>query len=273
MNTNERHWRLSTPGTLEGLFQGLLYVVLSLSLCVTTSVAETKTYLVDLVIVTPTSSQWLKEEVFPTELPDEWQWFDQIFPVRTEMSLPADPIDPVNVVDNPVSNAAQLSTHPGRVQQRLLEQAQTRLTRSGRYRVLYQGSFVQEFQDLNQASRYWVQSDSEVRGQPELAGWLTFYRGRFLHVRSEMLLTEFGWEAADSASKSKQLVSELPPIGNTKGADEALSVSNVEEKVPQSRYWVKRIPVEHRQKLKSDDVYYLDHPGLGILIKLSPLGT
>ncbi len=234
---------------------GLLKLsAVALLMCTSLHVSA-KLYMVDVVLFTPKSTGWLKEESFGSELPDAWNWINLAFPPAS--SNTEDSLEAPNGSYNPLPKAEHLNQHSGAVKQRLLANAESRLVNSGQYRVLYQAAFVQSFKDLSQSTRYWVQSDAMVNGQPEMAGWFTFYRGRFLHVKADILLSKGSWQA--------QVSEPLPEVDTSSQA--------AEDKQPKSTFLVQRIPVEHRQKLKSGETYYLDHPGIGILIKLTPLGT
>lgn len=252
------------------------------------------TYHVDLVVFTPKESSWLDEEIFPEVLPERWLWLDQSFPIAyspqsdlaTEplLASQSDGFVSSNISQNavlghnsasrkndmagsdPLTGALHLYQDANLIEERLIDQEQRQLQRSGRYRVLFQASFIEEFKELSEAKPYWLASETEVLGQSEAFGWLQLYKGRFLHVKVQWLLTKAGI-AVQPATESKQIPQESGDFVNHQEPSNADAES---DKPPAPEYWVRRIPIEQHQKLRSNKLYYLDHPGLGVLIMITP---
>lgn len=273
--------------------------------------ALANSYHVDLVVFTPKKSGWLDEEVFPEVLPERWSWLDKSFPLvylSQQHPLTANQTNAVAQSDisgqhvasgqqgmlgnagslgrsgvlgqddqqeDPLTGALRLYQDANLVEERLIEQEQRQLQRSGRYRVVFQASFIEEFKELSQAKPYWLASETQVLGQSEAFGWLQFYKGRFLHVNAQWLLTKAGI-VSQPAEQSDRIHSERSMINqDTALTDPVLTKSAGldSDKQPTPEYWVRRIPIKQHQKLKSNALYYLDHPGLGVLIMITPVNT
>lgn len=123
-----------------------------------------------------------------------------------------------------------------------LSRARTRLESEGAYRILAHKFWVQEARPESETHGYAVSDDSQL-----LSGLVKFYISRYLHVRLDMLLLDL--EASGGT-------------GVPEHADRASADSN-------NATLAYRI--SERRRVRSDEIYYFDHPKFGVLVSVSPI--
>lgn len=178
------------------------------------------------------------------------------------------------------------------------------LDRQHGYRILFHQTWLQSLLPPADAPALPITGGNQYGQHSELEGYLTLSVSRYLHVESHLWLTEF----VSNYGQPMEHWPELPnPPGTTQArnsrlsedsesfkADSAEHVTNdytsaEAEGAPslyqqwdnqtadpyadlqEAPYLIKNIAVLHqKRKMRSGEVHYIDHPKLGILIKIEP---
>lgn len=115
------------------------------------------------------------------------------------------------------------------------------LARSGRYRVLYHRGWLQSIGNSQKAPSVRIRASS---GEYELDGRLSIYRNRFLHARPSLQLSQHGQAAVVSAEQASPATSDYRPSA-----------------------WL----LQDARRMRSNEIHYIDHPKMGILLIIRPV--
>lgn len=117
----------------------------------------------------------------------------------------------------------------------------TRLARSGSHRVLYHGGWLQAIGGPSQARPVRIKASTDSY---ELDGAISVYRNRFLHAQPNLQLS--------SHVQAPQMVS----------ADQTEASGEY-----RPRAWM----LKDARRMRSDEIHYIDHPHMGILMIIRPV--
>ncbi|MGB5324084.1 MAG: CsiV family protein [Pseudomonadales bacterium] len=150
------------------------------------------------------------------------------------------------------------------------------LRKRSRFRVLFEGSWLQALTDRDRAPAVVLQGGRRYEPWQELMGSVTFSRERYLHINTELWFSEFVEQALRDAdepwyvAQAKEV--QLPlPAGSRRSvvATEGGSASFA-GLYPHSDYHVRRTyTLREFRRLKRDQLNYLDHPVFGAIVKVS----
>jgi hypothetical protein len=128
-------------------------------------------------------------------------------------------------------------------EQLTLTDARKKLETLSAYTPVFHGGWIQEGYPEERAKPFDL---SVIDGLAPLAGTVTFYKSRFLHVRLALrYLTDSARQGGDDADRSR--------------LDYALAEAN------QARY-----EINEARRLRSGELHLLDHPAFGVLIQITP---
>ncbi len=166
------------------------------------------------------------------------------------------------------------------------------MERNGPYRVLFHETWWQPIGTQRAALPLILDRSGDTASYPALQGTVTLYRSRFLHLETNLWLnTEGGYlpgtwrmPAPPLGPVSLELVE--PPLLQAE-LEEALefgsaydpSWDQIEELQdaglePAPAYpWRHAVLLRQQRRMRSNEVHYIDHPLLGVVIKLTPLTT
>lgn len=179
---------------------------------------------------------------------------------------------------------------------RLLNSEASTLERSGTYQVLFHEAWMQPLQGATATPWLIVQGGRKAGSHHELEGSLRFYLDTHLNIQTNLWRTRFGQPGqqgseADSADTMAATMDsteqdparwpELPPPPErpkpgvpgvlTPMLDTSGLVDHSPVEPEQSSFTIEDIDVfQHSQRINSRDLHYLDHPRLGMLIRLTP---
>ena len=125
---------------------------------------------------------------------------------------------------------------------------------------------------------------------PRLQGWVKLYLSRYLHVETNLWLNTPGdylhgeWRMPAPPWGPSSLVVELPeppaepepyflsPAAAPTQPDEVVDPNDIglEETGP-TYPWRHAVLMQQRRRMRSNEIHYLDHPMLGVVVKLTPL--
>ena len=169
------------------------------------------------------------------------------------------------------------------------------IDRRSAHRVLFHNAWLQELDSTKKAPAIPVAGGDRFDQQHELAGSVSFSKGRFLHIATDLWLSQYnqpgyrepGYADANQANFGGTFLP-LPP---TNPALEAArrgieSARNVESEAQafaaqqqqfqqQNRYALQRYQpsqtfvLKERRKLRRNELHYLDHPMFGVIVQIS----
>jgi hypothetical protein len=167
------------------------------------------------------------------------------------------------------------------------------MERTGKYRILYHQAWWQPVPARTQALPLVLDHSGDDRSYPPLQGTITLSRSRFLHLDTNLWLNTDGdylpgdWRMpAPPLSPTSLVLVEAPPLlplGRTPdrpaypaGAEPAPYATSEndasEEPAAAPQYPFRHaVKLEQQRRMRSNEVHYIDHPLLGIVIKLTPL--
>lgn len=168
------------------------------------------------------------------------------------------------------------------------------MQRMGNYRTLFHQTWLQPMRDENSALPIVLDRSGDTRQWPRLQGSVKVYLSRYLHIETDLWMNTTGnylpgqWAmppaplgppsllliepepsllvaAASDARTSKpqpapaDSTDQTPPL-----ADSGMSLEPVYP-------WRHAVRFTEKRRMRSNEVHYLDHPMLGVVVKLTPV--
>lgn len=184
---------------------------------------------------------------------------------------------------------------------RILNDEAQRLQRHQAMRVLFHQAWRQPVYALESAPAIVVTGGDKFNQHYELEGTLTFSLSRFLHIHTKLWLTQFeanyGQEIANWPTlptlpqagldkimevkpKAQEKAQETESWGVNLNADleqtnletpDGIAGLNSYQSIANQPFVIKHIiGVEQTRRMRSTELHYLDHPKLGILVRIDP---
>lgn len=139
--------------------------------------------------------------------------------------------------------------------ERTLNPQAATLARSGTYTLLYHQAWRQPI--YARKTNIFISGGKSVGGHQELEGSIALSVGQYLKIQTNLWLSQFATPGTDISESWPA----LPPSPFT---DPAQSDKNQD-------YLIKRIvKISEARSMRSNEVHYIDHPLLGIVIKIIP---
>ncbi len=168
------------------------------------------------------------------------------------------------------------------------------MQRSGRYRTLFHEAWYQPFADENGTLPIVIDRSGDTGDWPLLQGSVKIYLSRYLHIETDL------WLNTDGSYLPGEWQMPAPPLGPPSLIVEEPFSDIVEESVPgiEASYrtgpnpdWDEwpldpneaavdtgpQYPFRHavrlkqKRRMRSQEVHYLDHPLLGVVVTITPL--
>jgi hypothetical protein len=128
-----------------------------------------------------------------------------------------------------------------------------RLRRSSGYRVLLHGRWLQPVPPRDAPEALLIEAGPPIDGRAPLQGSLDVTLGRYLHFNAHLYYTE---PLLDRVPRDQA----LPPPGLEVAGAPALDAADLSSQG--------YMQLHQSRRLRSDEVHYLDHPKLGIIVKI-----
>lgn len=177
-----------------------------------------------------------------------------------------------------------------------LRKTRDALTRRNHYRVLFHETWLQPMTSPEKAPALILHGGKRYGDFYELQGYISLSASRFLHVQTDLWLSEFSVNHGQDFGSLPQLpmepylVSQGPSEGSSnsqfqsddsnmvnltsQGNDSTWAVTESrwqQVDSDQSPYLVNQIStLRQKRRMRSGELHYLDHPKLGVLIKITP---
>jgi hypothetical protein len=160
------------------------------------------------------------------------------------------------------------------------------MQRTGRYATLFHETWVQPVADPENAVPLVIDRSGDLQDWPRLQGSVRLFLTRFLHLETTLWLNTDGsylpgdWRMPAPPLGPASLVviepaplepldSGLPDYGLGVAEDEAQT--NIPAESGPEYPWRHAVALNQSRRMRSTEVHYIDHPLLGLVIKLTPL--
>jgi hypothetical protein len=137
--------------------------------------------------------------------------------------------------------------------ERTLNPQSSVLAKSGSYTLLYHQAWRQTI--YGRKANLLITGGKTFNGHQELEGFISLSVGQYLKLQTNLWLTQF----APAGSQVTESWPELPVIP---GAEAAPNTQD---------YLVKRVvKLSQQRSMRSNEIHYIDHPLMGVIIKIFP---
>ena len=144
--------------------------------------------------------------------------------------------------------------------ERLLNTQAASIAKSGSYTLLFHQAWQQMI--VAQKTSILINGGKTVNGHQELEGSIDLSVGQFLKLKTNLWLTQFSLR---TEADTKNVWPELPLKPNSFTAD---TTSTTE---PTTHYVSRIVKINQQRSMRSQEVHYIDHPLLGVIIKIIPV--
>ncbi|MEP0202626.1 MAG: CsiV family protein [Halioglobus sp.] len=154
------------------------------------------------------------------------------------------------------------------------------MQRTGNYRTLYHHTWLHPMRDESSALPIVLDRSGDTRDWPALQGSVKIYLSRYLHIETNLWLNTTGnylpgqWAMPPAPLGPPSLIVIEPEISQP----EPLSVTNDNELVSETDTtlepaypWRHAVRFTEKRRMRSNEVHYLDHPMLGVVVKFTPV--
>ena len=176
-----------------------------------------------------------------------------------------------------------------------LRKTRDALTRRNHYRVLFHETWLQPMSPPDKAPALILHGGKRYGDHYELQGYINLSVSRFLHIQTNLWLSEFSVNHGQDFGPLPRLPVEphIVDSGNTRNSMNTESHDNIadavnltqgnhsdwefdtsnwqEDEASESPYLVNQInTLRQKRRMRSGELHYLDHPRFGALIKITP---
>lgn len=161
------------------------------------------------------------------------------------------------------------------ISQAQLQDAANKIKNAGRHRLLSHQVWLQKLTDKENALPIAVQAGRQVDGFYEVSGSITLYKSRYLHLESNLWRSLFTNNPDEAANITLPFID---PSLNALAAEQEdkdhvsdQQAESHELELPEQQPLVKIVSsLQHKRRMRSKEVHFLDHPLFGVIIQLTP---
>jgi hypothetical protein len=141
------------------------------------------------------------------------------------------------------------------------------LRRNEGFTVLFHKAWRQQMWEKEKSPSLLVRGGQRFGDHRELEGTIRIHIGRYLHVNTDLWLSEFDFsgntQSAASTNNATQL--RLPPLPNKNNAQ---AYQYLFDNGPKPS---RIITLREKRRMRSKETHYIDHPVMGILVRMLPI--
>ncbi|QFU76145.1 hypothetical protein EY643_10995 [Halioglobus maricola] len=167
------------------------------------------------------------------------------------------------------------------------------MQRTGKYRTLFHESWVQPMQAEGSAVPLVLDASGDIQNWPRLQGTVKLHIARYLHIETNLWLNTSGdylpgeWRMPAPPLGPASLIVEHPEpslpeepepyyvnqvsFDEPGTADDPNSLSDAAEDLGPVYPWRHAVALQQARRMRSNEVHYIDHPLMGVVIKFTPL--
>lgn len=160
------------------------------------------------------------------------------------------------------------------------------MQRTGRFTTLFHQTWLQPMRSEEQALPIIIDRSGDEQSWPRLQGSVKFYLSRYLHIQTNLWLNTPGdylpaqWNMPEPPIGPPSLIIIEPPSA----ASDNYYVSDTEPSLDEAGMpeivdsgpvypWRHAILMDQKRRMRSNEVHYIDHPMLGIVVKILPVSS
>lgn len=135
--------------------------------------------------------------------------------------------------------------------------------------ILFHGVWWQPFiqNDSRDPPAILIKAGKQYGNHAELEGSISFKLSRYIHISTNLWLSEFAANVTDPASPVEPLSSPWPALPSSPDQAEAPLVDSA---APESYVPSRVILIKQSRRMRSEETHYIDHPNIGIVVRLTP---
>lgn len=217
--------------------------------------------------------------------------------VGLEPASPGDP-EPVDTINKPATAQPELTPRPFTIlplSGGAFDGKTNYLQRRGGYRILFHQRWIQPVHSAGKAVPIVIDPSGDSGDWPALQGTIKIHIARFLHLDTNLWLNTQGeylpsdsWrmpapplgppsviveEQVETPSPSETATSQIiSPAGTIPASAEDSSMDVQQTEEPEPVYpWRHAVLVKEERRMRSNEIHYLDHPLLGLVVTFTPL--
>jgi len=154
------------------------------------------------------------------------------------------------------------------------------MQRMGNYRTLYHQTWLQPMRDESSALPIVLDRSGDTLDWPQLQGTVKIYLSRYLHVETDLWLNttgnylpgEWAMPAAPLGPPSLIVIEPEPSLSEpTIESGEIDELAQAKSTLEPAYPWRHAVRFNEKRRMRSNEVHYLDHPMLGVVIKFTPV--
>jgi hypothetical protein len=151
------------------------------------------------------------------------------------------------------------------------------LRRDDNFDVLFHESWQQQMWEESRSPSLIIRGGQKHGGHRELEGTIKIHIGRYLHVSTDLWLSEFIYGAQNNNFQNTSEWLRLPPL--PRSSSEANTSDNTAAQQEYQRLFSSEpqpsqiVTLREKRRMRSKETHYIDHPLMGILIRMLPLDT
>ncbi len=162
------------------------------------------------------------------------------------------------------------------------------MQRTGEYRTLFHETWIQPVLEEERAIPLILDRSGDDQAWPRLQGSIKLHLSRYLHIEANLWLNTRGdylpehWRMpppplgpvsviVEEPEPEQQVLEEEEPV--LLEEEEAAELEEEEQAEPEGPVypWRHAVLLHQKRKMRSNEVHYIDHPLLGVVVKLTPL--
>ena len=168
------------------------------------------------------------------------------------------------------------------------------MQRTGRYQTLFHKTWVQAIADESNALPLIIDRSGDMEEWPQLQGSVKFFLSRYLHLETNLWLNTpgnylpQGWQMPAAPLGPKSLTIIYPPEPEPEIEEEPEPIESgffagtqvdpmedgedeLLEPVGPVYPWGHAVLLQQKRKMRSTELHYIDHPMLGLVVKITPV--
>jgi hypothetical protein len=139
------------------------------------------------------------------------------------------------------------------------------LGRDEDFTVLFHRAWQQQMWEEARSPSLVIRGGQSYGNHKELEGTIKIHIGRYLHVTTDLWLSQFQYTEANDSSVDYSEWPQLPALPNAKRTEQYQYLFDNGPKP--SRI----ITLREKRRMRSKETHYIDHPHLGILVRMLPI--
>lgn len=148
------------------------------------------------------------------------------------------------------------------------------LRKDENHTVLFHQSWRQKMWGKNRSPSLIIRGGQAFGNHRELEGSIKIHIGRYLHVSTDLWLSEFAFNEDDNQNTQDETFSgsintlSWPRLPSLPNADNSQAYQYIFDNGPKPS---RIITLREKRRMRSKETHYIDHPYMGILVRMLPI--